>query len=254
MSGQIYDFVVVGAGSNSLTAAAYLAKAGASVLVLEKHDHIGGGCVSREVTLPGFKHDTHATNLFLVKANPLIKNDELGLLSQFGMDYVKTDAAYHGSLFDDGSVIEVYTDLDATCRSIAVLSPRDAEAYRDFANKATACVDLLSWGMFAPAANPVTFMEVLKQSEQGSYMLELMHSSAWDLIQRTFSDERVKTHLYRKTSEMMISVEKPGICHVHHRRFLSSLHIGFCYWWQPDLLRFFVASVTMAVRSKPAVR
>lgn len=210
MSAAQYDFILVGAGSNALTAAAYLGKAGNSVLVLEKHDHIGGGCVSREVTLPGFKHDTHATNLFLVKANPLIKNDELELLSRFGMDYIKTDAAYHGSLFDDGSVIEVFTDLEATCESIAAISPADALAYREFGRKAAECVDLLSWGMFAPPANPETFVEVLRQSPQGSYMLDLMTSSAWDLIQKTFTDERVKTHLYRKTSEMMISVEKPG--------------------------------------------
>ena len=205
-----YDFIVVGGGQNALTAAAYLAKGGSSVALLEQHDHIGGGCVSREVTLPGFKHDTHGTNAFLIKANPLIKNDELGLLSRFGMAYVKTDKAYHGSFFADGSVVEVYTDLDKTCEAIASLSPADAEAYRQFGMEAARYVDLLSWGMFAPAANPATFVEVLKQSEQGRFMLALMNKSAWELICETFQDKRVRTHLFRKTSEMMISPEVNG--------------------------------------------
>ena len=205
-----YDFIIVGAGSNGLTTAAYLASGGYSVAVLEQHDHIGGGCVSREVTLPGFKHDTHATNIFLVKANPLVKNDELGLISKFGLEYVKSEKAYHGSFFEDGSVIEVYTDLEKTCESIAKISEKDANAYREFGKSASEYVDILSWGMFAPPANPDTFLEVLNQSEQGQFMLELMNRSAWDLIDSTFDDERVKTHLYRKTAEMMILPEKAG--------------------------------------------
>lgn len=55
--GNEYDVVVAGGGSNSLAAAAYLAKAGMSVCVLEKNPVIGGGLVCRELTEPGFKHD-----------------------------------------------------------------------------------------------------------------------------------------------------------------------------------------------------
>ncbi len=51
-----YDALIVGAGHNSLTTAAYLAKSGMKVCVLEKNDIIGGGAVSREVTAPGFLH------------------------------------------------------------------------------------------------------------------------------------------------------------------------------------------------------
>lgn len=207
---QTYDFVIVGAGSNGLTTAAYLAAGGYSVAVLEQHEYIGGGCVTREVTLSGFKHDTHATNIFLVKANPLIKNDELGLLERFGLEYVKSEKAYHGSFFEDGSVIEVFTDLEKTCASIAKLNTHDAQAYREFGQRTADYVDILSWGMFAPPSDPATFVEVLNQSDEGRYMLELMNQSAWDLINTTFEDERVKTHLYRKTAEMMILPEKPG--------------------------------------------
>ena len=205
-----YDFVVVGAGSNTLTAAAYLAAGGHSVCVLERHDYCGGGCISREVTLPGFRHDLHATNVFLVKANPLIRCDELGLLSRFGLRYVETDDPYHGSLFDDGTGIRTFTDLDRTCGEISRLNAADGDAYRHFAQRAGKCVDLLSWGMFSPPANPTTFQELLRQSTEGQYLLELMGTSAWQIISETFQDQRLQTHLYKMCGEMMVSPEKPG--------------------------------------------
>jgi phytoene dehydrogenase-like protein len=52
-----YDFIVIGAGHNGLACAAYLAKSGASVLVLERSGRVGGGCHTDEATLPGFKHN-----------------------------------------------------------------------------------------------------------------------------------------------------------------------------------------------------
>ncbi len=52
-----FDFVVAGAGHNSLITAAYLAKAGFGVLVLEGRPTIGGGCKTAEVCMPGFKED-----------------------------------------------------------------------------------------------------------------------------------------------------------------------------------------------------
>ena len=48
MSNAAYDIVIVGGGHNGLTAAAYLAKSGRSVLVLERDDHVGGAAVSAE--------------------------------------------------------------------------------------------------------------------------------------------------------------------------------------------------------------
>lgn len=210
MSAQTYDFVVVGGGSNTLTAAAYLAAGGHSVAVLERRAWVGGGCITREATLPGFKHDLHATNVFLVKANPLIRCDELGLLSKFGLQYVETDDPYHGSLFEDGSGIRVFTDLERTVEALMPINADDARAYRQFAGHAMKFVDLLSWGMFSPPPNPVAFLELLNQSDDGRYLVDLMKASAWKVISETFKDPRVQTHLYRMAGEMMVSCEEPG--------------------------------------------
>jgi phytoene dehydrogenase-like protein len=223
MAQQAYDFVVVGAGSNNLTAAAYLAAGGHSVCVLERKDYYGGGCVTREVTLPGFKHDLHATNVFLVKANPLIRCDELGLLSTFGLRYVETDDPYHGSVFDDGSGLATYTDLDRTCAEIDKFNHADSQAYRGFAQRAAKYVDLLSWGMFSPPSNPATFLEILNQSDEGRYLLGYMRASAWQVISETFRDTRLQTHLYKMCGEMMVSPEKPGTA------FALVLILGFAH-------------------------
>lgn len=65
------DIVAVGSGHNGLVAAAYLAAAGKKVLVLERNAWFGGGVVSRELTLPGFRHDQHSMSHIFIQANPL---------------------------------------------------------------------------------------------------------------------------------------------------------------------------------------
>ena len=57
---QVYDVISVGSGHHGLIEAAYLAKAGKSVLILERNDHIGGGAVTKEIT-PDFRFEKHST-------------------------------------------------------------------------------------------------------------------------------------------------------------------------------------------------
>ncbi|WP_281825285.1 FAD-dependent oxidoreductase, partial [Sphingobium sp. BS19] len=118
-----FDVVVAGAGHNSLVAAAYLAAAGMKVLVLERNAWIGGGAVTREVTVPGFRHDLHSTAHIMIQSNPLINRDELGLIGKFGLEYIRPEISF-ASVFDDGSVVLTYHDLDKTCESLAKISPR----------------------------------------------------------------------------------------------------------------------------------
>ena len=68
--GDRFDMVFAGAGHNSLVCAAYMAKAGYKVLVLEGRPTIGGGCKTQEVCLPGFKEDLCSSVHGAFRTNP----------------------------------------------------------------------------------------------------------------------------------------------------------------------------------------
>ena len=87
------DVVVLGAGHNGLVCASYLAAAGLKVTVLEARAVAGGNTVTEELTLAGFAHDSCSSAHVLIQSNPLIRDDELNLLSTYGLEYILTDPA-----------------------------------------------------------------------------------------------------------------------------------------------------------------
>ncbi len=121
------DVVVAGAGHNSLIAAAYLARAGFEVIVLEARDVIGGNTVTEELTLPGFKHDSCSSAHVLIQSNPLLRNDELEL-GRYGLRYMYTDPAVVMP-FEDGTSLTMWRDPRRTATEIARYSKSDAQAY-----------------------------------------------------------------------------------------------------------------------------
>ena len=127
--GDKFDFVIAGAGHNSLVCAAYLAKGGFKVLVLEGRPTIGGGTKTAEVCLPGFKEDLCSSVHSGISNNPLMKNDELRLRDYGYGEYIESDPVMHIP-FLDGASITVWRDLDRTCDTIARISKKDAQTYR----------------------------------------------------------------------------------------------------------------------------
>ena len=144
-----YDVVAIGGGHNGLVAAAYLAKAGKKVLVLERKDYVGGGVTTRQLNTPGFWHDEHSSVHIMIQGNPLITQDELELFSKFGLKYNYSDVP-HATVFEDGSALITYRDLDKACESIASISPRDAETYRKLATKAAGLLPMFLSGFYSP--------------------------------------------------------------------------------------------------------
>src|SRR6266702_865143 len=114
----------MGAGHNGLVAAAYLAKAGKKVLVLERKPWPGGGVVTREINTPGYWHDEHSSVHIMIQGNPMI--------------------------FPDQTTLVAYQDLDRTCEQIARISTRDAETYRRFAKRAMAMLPMFASGLYVP--------------------------------------------------------------------------------------------------------
>src|ERR1700689_3930426 len=101
--------VVIGSGHNGLVVSAYLAKAGEKVTVLGGQDWIGGGVEPPDLTQPRFHHDQHSMAHIFIQANPLIKNDELGLISKYGMKYTYPEMPTI-SVFPDGETIPLWRD------------------------------------------------------------------------------------------------------------------------------------------------
>lgn len=143
-----YDIVVVGAGHSGLTAAAYFAVLGFRTVVLEKNNVAGGGVVSRE-TMPGVWQDLHSVVHAAVLANPMIRDDELGLRSKYGLEYLHSDMIL-GAPFLDGSHLILYKDLEQTVKSIEKLSPHDARQYRKLHDWAQPLVKPFLDFMFEP--------------------------------------------------------------------------------------------------------
>ncbi|MBB5684820.1 phytoene desaturase family protein [Sphingobium boeckii] len=205
----ISDVIVVGAGHNSLTTAAYLAAAGLKVTVFEKNEYPGGGVVSLEKTLPGFKHDLHSTGHIFIQANPLIEKDELGLQAKFGLEYLSA-GCYFTSLFPDGTVLQTFSDLDKSCESIAQFSQKDADSYRAFVKKSELLLPMFQMALFNPPMGFGTFAAMLEGTPDGKSMLGDILGSAWDMVHRLFEHDKVRMHYMRWASEGMIGPETNG--------------------------------------------
>jgi phytoene dehydrogenase-like protein len=126
-----YDAIVIGAGINGLAAALHLAVNGWKVLVLERSDTAGGAVKTREITLPGFRHDLYAMNLSLFAGSPFLAAHR-DRLAACGLNFVGAEHCF-ASAFPDGSWLGVSNDLDITAGRIATLSPADAERWRAMA-------------------------------------------------------------------------------------------------------------------------
>jgi phytoene dehydrogenase-like protein len=117
-----YDAVVVGAGPNGMTAAALLGRAGLSVLVLEAAAELGGGTRTRELTLPGYRHDVCSAVHNMGCLSPAF---ELLELEKHGLTWVYPPASV-AHPFVEGKAVVLEPSLDAMVEELGV----DGPAYR----------------------------------------------------------------------------------------------------------------------------
>jgi phytoene dehydrogenase-like protein len=185
-----WDIVVAGAGHNSLLTAAYAAKAGFKVLVLEGARRIGGDTTCEELTLPGFIHDPCSTAHNLIQSNPLMRNNELQL-DQYGLRYLYPDPVFTMP-FRDGRSITMWRDLDRTCAELARFSPSDAEAYRELLNDWQAMSPIVNDERENPPRPPQEVATRTAGSGLGQRMLEIRRSTALDVITQRFREEHVR--------------------------------------------------------------
>ncbi|MGH8150385.1 MAG: phytoene desaturase family protein [Steroidobacteraceae bacterium] len=204
---KTYDIVAVGSGHNGLVAAAYLAAAGKSVLVLERNAWLGGGVVTRELTVPGFRHDQHSMAHIFIQGNPLLAQDELRLKAKHGLRYIVPDTPMM-SIFEDGMTLALHRDRARTQEEIARLSARDAEAYGRLAAQAAAWLPMIAATLYGAPAPLGASTALMDQSPEGRALWRTTQMSTHDLLANTFEHDRVRMHFARVAGENLVSPDE----------------------------------------------
>ena len=219
-----YDIVAMGAGHNGLVAAAYLAKAGKKVLVLERKPYPGGGVSTRQLNTPGYWHDEHSSVHIMIQGNPMLRQDELGLIAQHGLNYHYSKVP-HATIFPDQSVLYTYKDVDKTCECFAKVSAKDAETYRAFVKMSQGVLKMFMPGLYAPPPPLGELVAMLDRSDEGRLMLDYMNRDCLDLVNQLYESDKIKIHLLRLVSENLQAPNElgtgmgvllmPGIIHTY---------------------------------------
>jgi len=145
-----FDAIVIGAGHNGLTNAAYLAKAGLDVLVVEKNDYIGGAAVSRELQ-PGWVY-SNCSYVCSMMRQAIHRDLDLARHGLLLVPYLGT-----ANFADDGSTLLSYPDADANHNELKRLSPHDADAMHRLEADLARYSQLIRKTLLRTPPDPATF-------------------------------------------------------------------------------------------------
>ncbi|MCS7024512.1 MAG: NAD(P)/FAD-dependent oxidoreductase [Bryobacteraceae bacterium] len=198
-----YDAIIIGGGHNGLVTAAYLARAGRKVLVLERR-HLVGGCAVTEEIWPGYRVST-ASYLVSLLQEKVVRDLEL---ERFGYRVDAKDPAFF-SPFPDGRYLYMWQDRKKTLDEIAKFSRRDAEryvAYEEHLERLAAVVESLL--LVRPPALPppsnlgevVDYLKLLAKfrglgRREWMGLVKVFTQSAADFLDEWFESEQLKVTL-----------------------------------------------------------
>jgi phytoene dehydrogenase-like protein len=237
MHTQRYDAIVIGGGHNGLVNAAYLAKAGKRVLVLERRHTVGGATVTEEI-YPGFKY-LIASYLISLLRPEVIQELEL---PRHGLEILPLESTFVP--LPGGDYLADWPDHDATRHEIARHSRRDAEAYDEYARTmrrlALAVRPLL--GMIPPDPASLSPKDLATMAKVGGvlermrrddfYLLaRLMTMSAADFLDEWFESAPLKGT--KSTSGIIgtfLGPRSPGSGYVLLHHYLGEVDGVFRAW------------------------
>ena len=206
---ETVDFVVAGGGHNSLLTAAYLARAGYEVVVLDARSEAGGGAATEELVLPGFAFDTCSTGHTLIQVNPALARDELGLVSEYGLTYVDPDPVAH-VVFPDGESFTMWLDLDRTLDEIRRFSAADAQSYQRMLDEFERVKGVYGSYRFTPIGYGPSLDEALADHPEGRVWMRRNVMSAWEVISREFESRHMRAFMSWMAFQTAQPLESPG--------------------------------------------
>lgn len=203
------DIVIAGAGHNSLITACYLAKAGYRVLAVDARHIPGGGAATEEMLAPGYLVDSCSTGHTLIQGNPLMADDELGLLADHGLQYAHPDPVAH-VMFPDGEQFTHWLDLERTVDAIGRFSTADAAAYRRLIAEWRDVKDLFNRAQFSPLGHGPSLDQMLDDHPRGNVWKRRRVMSSWEVIRHEFENRHIRSYMLWQAYQTMVRPDAAG--------------------------------------------
>ena len=187
-----WDVIIIGAGPNGLMTAAYLAKAGLKVAVIERRYEIGGGLATEEIMWPCYYSNAHVVYHMMVDYMPIIKDFNL---DNHAMSWIKPNLQT-AMAFEDGSSLLLTRMIEDTRDSFMRYSHKDAVAFGKVMRTWRRIVDeIIAPLTYMPAMSPMDLSVILDKTDVGRELLELSEKSPYEIITETFENDRIRALL-----------------------------------------------------------
>jgi len=186
MSAGPHDAIIVGGGHNGLVCAAYLAKAGLDVLLLERREIVGGACTTEEL-FPGYRFSACSYYCHLLQAKVI---DDLEL-RRHGFHVYHIDPQ-KCCLFPDGRSLLVWDSVERTQEAIGRFSTHDAQAYPRWLAFWERAAGLIHPYFLTPPPTLAELAARLRTADDRMFFDRLLGASVEDVVTEFFEDEAVR--------------------------------------------------------------